>query len=573
MFNWLLSTKNKESKKNITVPRPPEPDYELVDELRSRNYKSFFYDPNLFEELAHVSNDWIFRRELRDQLDRLIEQTELEKKPESKTEETEPECKEPENKEIEEIEPEEIEPECKEPGETNPEEKSGPEEIEPENEEESTESDSDWDTDDEEYITEKMAKEILDKILDERMDESTDLEESTSESSEEEYVTPRDSLRKPITDSVNREITQFSNKRARSEEYKYNLDHIEKVLEDHKIETLDWDKKMEEWKQEYSSDQWNNNRLFDDINFPTFDELEAGTRNSIPIEELKEIVVENPLYQREITEQDMVKLSEQIGNNWGDKDESELTSEEFERRYNDLPPLVSTSESDEESESRIVERIKDILTDTKEMSVPKREHPEGYLELYIGPMFSSKSSKILFKLSSMADQRFKCLYINSSKDVRNTEVQDSAVTTHNSAYGKLSDKITQIKVRSLSDIDVSNFDYIAVDELQFFEDAIETIKNWVGVQGKYVLVASLDGDCYRRKFGPVLDLIPFADEVTKLRAYCDICRNNYGRLKPAPFTIRLTNETSAELVGGIDIYRAACRSCAEFHLDVTVNNM
>ena len=69
----------------------------------------------------------------------------------------------------------------------------------------------------------------------------------------------------------------------------------------------------------------------------------------------------------------------------------------------------------------------------------------------------------------------------------------------------------------------------------------------------------------------MLDLIPHANEVTKLTAYCDICRDNYKKLNRAPFTARMTSDKSVELVGGADLYKAMCRSCHDFHLDVTVS--
>jgi len=122
----------------------------------------------------------------------------------------------------------------------------------------------------------------------------------------------------------------------------------------------------------------------------------------------------------------------------------------------------------------------------------------------------------------------------------------------------------------LSSINVDDFEYIAIDELQFFPDAYDVVIEWVQ-RGKYIIVASLDGDCYRRKFGCVLDLIPHANQVTKLTGYCDICRDNYRKLTPAPFTARMTNDTSSELVGGTDLYKAMCRNCHDFHLDVTVS--
>lgn len=200
----------------------------------------------------------------------------------------------------------------------------------------------------------------------------------------------------------------------------------------------------------------------------------------------------------------------------------------------------------------------------------RNKYKEGYLDIVMGPMFSGKSTSQLLKLSGMADQRFKCLYINSIKDVRNTESKDNYVTTHNSSYSKLSAKIHCLKISDLSDAKVAEYDYIAVDELQFFDNnnTVPTLLEWIK-QGKYVLVASLDADCYRRKFGRVFDLIPYADKVQKITAYCDICRDTYGQLKAAPFTARMTTDKMAELVGGHDMYKAMCRKCHDFHLGIT----
>lgn len=51
----------------------------------------------------------------------------------------------------------------------------------------------------------------------------------------------------------------------------------------------------------------------------------------------------------------------------------------------------------------------------------------------------------------------------------------------------------------------------------------------------------------------MLDIVPLADSVTKLTARCEIC----GRR--AFFTLRKTNETQTELVGGADVYMPVCR--------------
>ncbi|KAF9679399.1 hypothetical protein SADUNF_Sadunf06G0011200 [Salix dunnii] len=96
-------------------------------------------------------------------------------------------------------------------------------------------------------------------------------------------------------------------------------------------------------------------------------------------------------------------------------------------------------------------------------------------------------------------------------------------------------------------------DVIGIDEAQFFEDLYDFCHDVADHDGKTVIVAGLDGDYLRRSFGSVLDVIPLADSVTKLSAQCEICG------KRAFFTLRKTEETQTELIGGADIYMPVCR--------------
>ncbi|PWA71957.1 Pentatricopeptide repeat-containing protein [Artemisia annua] len=94
---------------------------------------------------------------------------------------------------------------------------------------------------------------------------------------------------------------------------------------------------------------------------------------------------------------------------------------------------------------------------------------------------------------------------------------------------------------------------IGIDEAQFFEDLYDFCINAADHDGKTVIVAGLDGDYLRRSFG-VLDIIPIAESVTKLKARCELCG------KPASFTLRKTEETERELVAGADVYMPVCRN-------------
>ncbi|KAM2800595.1 hypothetical protein COP1_005300 [Malus domestica] len=96
-------------------------------------------------------------------------------------------------------------------------------------------------------------------------------------------------------------------------------------------------------------------------------------------------------------------------------------------------------------------------------------------------------------------------------------------------------------------------DVIGIDEAQFFEDLYDFCSEAADRDGKKVIVAGLDGDYLRRKFGSVLDIIPLADSVTKLTARCELCG------KRAFFTLRKTEETHTELIGGAEVYMPVCR--------------
>ncbi|KAG6515638.1 hypothetical protein ZIOFF_026067 [Zingiber officinale] len=92
-------------------------------------------------------------------------------------------------------------------------------------------------------------------------------------------------------------------------------------------------------------------------------------------------------------------------------------------------------------------------------------------------------------------------------------------------------------------------DVIGIDEAQFFVDLYDFCCNAADRDQKTVIVAGLDGDYLRLRFGSVLDIIPLANSVTKLTARYELCGQR------ALFTPRKTGEKQTELIGVSDIYR------------------
>lgn len=188
------------------------------------------------------------------------------------------------------------------------------------------------------------------------------------------------------------------------------------------------------------------------------------------------------------------------------------------------------------------------------------------LQIYLGPMFAGKSTRAREKVTTLADIGLKSVYINHGDDKRNTEGSDKNITTHHSGFSKTSRKVDTISTYSLKSLDVTSWDVIGVDEFQFFEDEedVDTVSYWVEELNKTVFIAALDGDAQRKIFGHTLKLIPMADKVVKMRAYCDHCKDRGKKIKSS-FTAKLVPDGVQKDVGGKNKYITLCRKCYRKH--------
>jgi thymidine kinase len=170
----------------------------------------------------------------------------------------------------------------------------------------------------------------------------------------------------------------------------------------------------------------------------------------------------------------------------------------------------------------------------------------GFVELYIGPMFSGKTSLLLSKISQYKGNIF---VITHSSDTRYGENQ---LISHDKASVGVSAACTSL-MPLLDSEDLAKASYVAIEEAQFFGDTVEFVKHITTTLGKHVFVAGLDGDYKMDPFRTVTDLIPFADVVVKLHARCSVCNC------PAPFTMRTLESKEQVLVGAGEMYKPVCR--------------
>ena len=177
----------------------------------------------------------------------------------------------------------------------------------------------------------------------------------------------------------------------------------------------------------------------------------------------------------------------------------------------------------------------------------------GYLELIVGSMFSGKTSYLLdiYKKCKFCD--IPIAVINYADDAR---YSDTMLSTHDKQM------IPCIKAKTITDAifdnlaEISAAEVILINEGQFFPDIEEQVQALVEKKQKRVYICGLDGDFERKPIGKLHNLIPFCDEIVKLKSLCSLCRDG----TPGIFSFRTTHEVDQVVIGSSN-YIPLCRKC------------
>lgn len=183
----------------------------------------------------------------------------------------------------------------------------------------------------------------------------------------------------------------------------------------------------------------------------------------------------------------------------------------------------------------------------------------GYLEIIFGPMYCGKTTSLLRKLNIFGEMDLNILYINHVYDNRS----ENNFSTHNgsiTSLGKVNHSTKTSKLSSILEM-AEEYDVIGIDESQFFPDLKEVVLQMVETLGKKVIVAGLSGDYKRQPFGQIIDLIPYSDDITKLKPFCSVCAKDRKMFRDAHFTKRIVTGEEQVLIGGHDQYVPVCREC------------
>ena len=209
--------------------------------------------------------------------------------------------------------------------------------------------------------------------------------------------------------------------------------------------------------------------------------------------------------------------------------------------------------------------LSSINMTTKSNNNNNNQSAASYLELFIGPMFSGKTSKLVEIYKQCIFCNIPVAVINHSLDQR---YDNTLLSTHDKVmipciqtnklidiwyYKKYTDEVFLGRVDDSAKL--INADVIIINEGQFFEDLLPAVEHMLQ-HNKKIYVGGLDGDFERKKFGQILDLIPLCDKVTKMTSLCGLCKNGTAGI----FSKRISLEKEQTVVGS-DNYIPVCRSC------------
>jgi thymidine kinase len=177
----------------------------------------------------------------------------------------------------------------------------------------------------------------------------------------------------------------------------------------------------------------------------------------------------------------------------------------------------------------------------------------GWLEVVCGSMFSGKSEELIRRIRRAG---YANLNVQVFKPAMDDRYQEEAVVSHNGT------SVVAHPIRASEEIFLwlkEATDIVAIDEVQFFDDAIISVAEQLADEGKVVIAAGLDTDFRGEPFGPMPELMAVSESITKLHAICSVCGAEASR------TQRLIDGQPASyhdpiiFVGASEAYEARCR--------------
>ncbi len=211
-------------------------------------------------------------------------------------------------------------------------------------------------------------------------------------------------------------------------------------------------------------------------------------------------------------------------------------------------------------------KISEPLVQPQPLKIKRHPFQTGSLTVICGSMCSGKSEELIKQVGRFILAGFQVMVFKPAIDNRKIlNLDQDPLSYIPSRNGSWVNCIAAQSVAAIKEItDASNASIIAIDESHFFiseqDEFISLVRSLVE-SGKKVIIAGLDLDFKAEPFGPMPELLAYADNVIKLTAICSQCGNDVFCI-----TQRLINGHPAHyndplIVVGTTQYEPRCRKC------------
>ena len=186
-----------------------------------------------------------------------------------------------------------------------------------------------------------------------------------------------------------------------------------------------------------------------------------------------------------------------------------------------------------------------------------QQYREVWLEVISGCMFAGKTEELIRRINVLSYAKMNIIVFKPKIDNR---YSDTEIVSHSGA--KVPCLVVDRAQEILKKVNIDT-EVVAIDEVQFFDQDIVDVCEYLADKGIRVIVAGLDKDFRGEPFGIMPELLTRAEFITKLTAVCTKCG------APATRTQRLVNGKPASfndsivLVGAVEHYEPRCRHCHE----------
>lgn len=172
-----------------------------------------------------------------------------------------------------------------------------------------------------------------------------------------------------------------------------------------------------------------------------------------------------------------------------------------------------------------------------------------FISVAFGAMTGGKSTFLYNKYRQISkNKNKKILVVKHSLDTR---FDPNCICTYTGS------KIPCIPITNLTDINVSQWDVVIIDEAQWFTDLKTFIESNLHLECE-IYMAGLISDKDQKKFGQLQDIFHLCSEFHPFDSICEICgKKTYFQCERSYDTIGIHN-TELSPVGGMEKYENRC---------------